>query len=85
MPERDYRYSLLLTSARFILLDKRGNILEGWDPTLWNQKVGRGSFLLQSSRKGDMMVAFTEDGELYLFNRRGELQTNQGFPHGAGF
>lgn len=82
---KDYRYFLATTSGDLYLLDKSGNILEGWDPNSLKSKVVGAPSFYRVPGKGDMMVAFTENGELYLFNRRGELQTKSGIPIGAGF
>ncbi len=82
---KDYRYFLAATNGDLYLLDKNGDILEGWNPnSLKSKAVGAPSFY-RVLGKGDMMVAFTENGELHLFNRRGELLTKSGIPIGAGF
>lgn len=82
---KDYRYFLSTTAGDLYLLDKNGKILEGWDPyALKSKTVGPPAFY-RVPGKGDLMVAFTENGELYLFNRRGELQTKSGIPIGDGF
>ena len=82
---KDYRYFLATNSGDLYLLDKNGNILEGWDPNSLKSKVVGAPSFYRVPGKGDTMVAFTENGELYLFNRRGELQTKSGIPIGEGF
>jgi len=82
---KDYRYFVSSSTGDLYLLDKNGNILEGWDPnSLKSKTVGPPAFY-RVPGKGDFMVALTENGLLHLFNRRAELQTKSGIPIGEGF
>lgn len=71
---RDYRYFLATQSGNLWLLDRNGKELEGWNP----MKLGERSVLaprhVRVPGKGDFMVAQTEKGKVYFFNRRGEKQ-----------
>ncbi|HSF53455.1 MAG TPA: hypothetical protein VLA71_06865 [Algoriphagus sp.] len=71
---RDYRYFLATQSGNLWLLDRNGKDLDGWNP----MKLGERSLLAPSHvrvpGKGDFMVAQTDKGKVYFFNRRGEKQ-----------
>lgn len=72
---KEYRYFISTTDGDLYLLDKVGVALEGWNPnSLKSNTLGAPAFY-RVPGKGDFMVALTEKGQLYLFNRRGELQT----------
>lgn len=71
---KDYRYFLATQSGNLWLLDRNGKELEGWNP----MKLGEKSVLPPSHvrvpGRGDFMVAQSEKGKVYFFNRRGEKQ-----------
>jgi len=81
---RDYRFFLGTTTGKLILLDKNGDALEGWNP---NQI--RGSLAVKPAHHriagvGDRMVALSTIGELYFFNRRGEIEPGSPIRLGDG-
>ena len=72
---KDYRYFISTTDGDLYLLDKTGIQLEGWNPlSVKSKTIGPPAFYRVPS-KGDFMVSLSENGQLRLFNRRGELQT----------
>lgn len=82
---RDYRYFLSTQSGNLWLLDRNGKKLEGWNP----MKLGERSVLppshIRVPGKGDFMVAQTEKGKVYFFNRRGEKQPGSPLQLGNDF
>ncbi len=82
---KDYRYFIASSEGDLYLLDKNGNVLEGWDPNPLKSKVIGAPSFYRVPGKGDFMVALTENGLLHLFNRRAELQTKSGIKIGDGF
>lgn len=70
-----YRFLLADEDGQLWLLDKEGNLLEGWSP----RKTGGPLFAApQHHRIGakDYMVAIRRDGYALVLNRRGELLKN---------
>jgi hypothetical protein len=73
---RNYRIMLADARGDILLTDKDGNALPGWSPRAIGRRfVDAPDFHRISGR--DYFVAMTIDGNLHLFNRRGE--------HAAGF
>lgn len=82
---KEYRYFVSTESGDLYLLDKTGERLEGWNPL----PIGEATLGAPSHHrirgKGDFMVAFSEKGNLHLFNRRGEEKGNNPLPLGDSF
>ncbi|HNS30901.1 MAG TPA: hypothetical protein PKL52_10270 [Tenuifilaceae bacterium] len=77
--DKSRNYRLLLTSGDrdIFILDKTMKELEGWAPKKLNSKI---LFPPKHYRIGgrDYFVVITENGQLHVFNRRGEYE--KGFP-----
>lgn len=71
---KDYRYFISTEDGNLYLLDKTGQQLEGWDPLSIKVKTTGAPAHYRIPGKGDYMAALGEDGNLFLFNRRGEKQ-----------
>ncbi len=71
---KDYRYFLSTEDGNLYLLDKTGQQLDGWDPLSINVKTTGAPAHYRIPGKGDYMAALGENGNLFLFNRRGESQ-----------
>jgi hypothetical protein len=69
---KDYRFFLGNSKGELLLLDKSGNILEGWDPKGLNSPLAVRPAHHRIAGIGDQMVALGQKGDLYFFNRRGE-------------
>ncbi|MHA7131209.1 hypothetical protein [Algoriphagus namhaensis] len=80
-----YRYFVSTADGDLYLLDKSGEILEGWDPNSIGAKSIGAPRHVRVPRKGDYMLAFSLPGNLHLFNRRGERQVPQPIKLGEGF
>lgn len=72
---RDYRLFVATTKGNLWLLDKSGKPLEGWNPLLLGTQVLSEPAHIRVPGKGDFMTAQGQNGNFYLFNRRGEKQT----------
>ncbi|MDN3669730.1 hypothetical protein QWY93_10380 [Echinicola jeungdonensis] len=72
---RDYRYFVALSNGNLYIFDKRGNNLDGWTPRKTSGRLAAKPAHHRLSGIGDFMIALNENGELYLMNRRGQLQT----------
>lgn len=81
---RNYRYFLSSNSGDLFLLDKKGSFLDGWDPRPTSGKLATGPAHHRLSGVGDFMLALCRNGELYVMNRRGELQTGAPVNLGEG-
>ncbi len=77
--DKSRNYRLLLTSddKDIFILDKSMNELDGWSPKKMSARI---RFSPKHYRIGgkDYFVAITEDGQLHVFNRRGDYE--KGFP-----
>ncbi|EIM76055.1 hypothetical protein A3SI_11879 [Nitritalea halalkaliphila LW7] len=71
---KNYRYFLGTSSGELFLMDKRGTLLEGWDPISLSAPLAAAPQHHRIPGLGDRMVALTQDGQVYIFNRRGEPQ-----------
>lgn len=69
---KNYRFFTSTESGDLFLLDKTGQLLEGWNPLPIGENTLGAPMHYRVRRKGDFMIAFTPSGKLYLFNRRGE-------------
>ncbi|MBD8487879.1 hypothetical protein IFO69_03860 [Echinicola sp. CAU 1574] len=72
---KNYRYFVAASNGDLYLFDKKGNNLEGWTPRKTSGKLATAPSHYRLSGIGDYMVAMNQNGELYIMNRRGELQT----------
>jgi uncharacterized protein YvpB len=70
---KDYRYFIGTDEGNIYLLDKEGNPLEGWSPKKLNGKLAVKPSHHRVAGIGDQMVLMTENGNLHLFNRKGEV------------
>tara|TARA_R110002072_G_scaffold303112_1_gene494094 strand:+ start:57969 stop:60674 length:2706 start_codon:yes stop_codon:yes gene_type:complete len=82
---KDYRYFISTAEGNLYLLDKTGEKLEGWDPNRIGSKTIGAPAHYRVPGKGDYMVALTENGNLQLFNRRGESQSGSSVKLGDSF
>ncbi|WP_296700046.1 hypothetical protein [Algoriphagus sp.] len=71
---KEYRYFISTEDGNLYLLDKTGQQLDGWNPLSINEKTTGPPAHYRIPGKGDYMVALGENGNLFLFNRRGERQ-----------
>ncbi len=71
---RDYRYFLATEPGNLFLLDSDGKALEGWNPNKISGSLSAAPAHHRIAGVGDQMVAFSNNGNLHLFNRRGEPQ-----------
>lgn len=74
---RNYRLALTSGDRDIFILDKSMKELEGWSPKKLNAKI---RFAPKHYRIGgkDFFVVITEDGQLHVFNRKGDYE--KGFP-----
>lgn len=82
---KDYRYFISTAQGNLFLVDKTGEKLEGWDPNRIGGKTIGMPAHHRVPGKGDFMVALTENGQLHLFNRRGESQSGSSVKLGESF
>ncbi|PZX50695.1 hypothetical protein LV84_03887 [Algoriphagus ratkowskyi] len=82
---KDYRYFISTEEGDLYLLDKTGEKLEGWDPNRLGSKTIGSPAHYRVPGMGDYMVALTENGNLQLFNRRGENQSGSAIKLGESF
>jgi hypothetical protein len=82
---KDYRYFISTEGGNLFLLDKTGEKLEGWNPNRIGAKTVDAPTHYRVPGKGDYMVALTENGQLQLFNRRGENQAGSAVKLGESF
>lgn len=71
---KEYRYFISTEDGNLYLLDKTGQQLDGWNPLSISEKTTGSPAHHRIPGKGDYMVALGENGNLFLFNRRGEKQ-----------
>ncbi len=72
---RNYRFSFADDRGNLMLTDKNGKPLEGWNP----KKIGSALIRpLSHYRIGnrDVISAVSKEGEVHLFNRRGQYENN---------
>jgi hypothetical protein len=69
---KDYRYFIGTDEGNIYLLDKNGNPLEGWSPKKISGKLAVKPSHHRVAGLGDQMVLMTENGDLFICNRRGE-------------
>lgn len=80
-----YRYFVGTENGDLYLLDKTGEQLEGWNPNSVGSKTIGPARHIRVPRKGDYMMAFTEPGDLHLFDRRGNRKVTKPIRLGEGF
>jgi len=80
----DYRYFIGTQNGSLYLLDKNGNFLEGWDPRNISAPPSSKPAHHRLSARGDYMVAANTNGEVYIMNRKGEIQTGSPIKLGEG-
>ena len=73
----DYRYFLGTASGELYLYDQKGDKLEGWDPRKISAPPAATPSYHRLPGKGDYMTTITTSGDLYLMNRKGEIQTEK--------
>ncbi|AFL83054.1 hypothetical protein Belba_0393 [Belliella baltica DSM 15883] len=69
---RDYRFFVGTDQAELYILNKNGDVLDGWDPKRIESNLAVKPAHHRVAGVGDQMLALTENGRLYFFNRRGE-------------
>ncbi|MFC3879297.1 hypothetical protein ACFOSV_03875 [Algoriphagus namhaensis] len=80
-----YRYFVSTEDGDLYLLDKTGEKLEGWNPNAVGAPSTGPARHVRVPRKGDYMLAFTEPGDLHLFDRRGNRKVAEPIRIGEGF
>src|SRR5690606_25949809 len=71
----DYRYFVGTQSGELYLYDQNGDQLEGWTPRKISAPPAATPSYHRLPGKGDYMTTITTSGDLYLMNRKGEIQT----------
>jgi hypothetical protein len=82
---REYRYFLATESGNLWLLDRAGNSLDGWNPLKIEARMALAPKHIRVPGKGDFMVAQSLEGQIHLFNRRGEKQPGSPLSLGKEF
>jgi hypothetical protein len=74
---KDYRFFVASASGNLYLLNKYGELLEGWSPKSTSSSLAAkpGHHIIPGM--GDYMVALGRNGLVDFYNRRGESQTGQ--------
>lgn len=76
---KEYRYFVSTQRGNLYLIDKKGNLLEGWNPLQIGEKTITPPEHIRIPAKGDVLIAQTDEGNLHLFTRRGEKYPNSPF------
>ena len=79
----DYRYFVGTQNGELYLFDQRGNNLEGWNPRKISAPPAATPSYHRLRGKGDYMTTITTSGDLYLMNRKGEIQTGDAISIGT--
>jgi hypothetical protein len=74
---RNYRWMIADDDGNILLLDKDGKVLPGWSPKPLGRPFADAPDFYRIQGR-DYFLAVTVDGDIHLFNRRGE--TVSGFP-----
>ncbi len=82
---REYRYFLATQSGNLWLLDRNGDELEGWNPLKLGEKSIAAPSHVRVPGRGDFMIAQSDKGKVYFFNRRGEKQAGSPLSFGKDF
>jgi len=82
---KEYRYFIATRSGDLWLLDRDGKELEGWNPLKLREKSVLAPSHIRVPGKGDFMVAQSDKGKVYFFNRRGEKQPGSPLVLGKDF
>ncbi|MBS9522616.1 hypothetical protein KI659_01190 [Litoribacter alkaliphilus] len=81
---RDYRIFASSTSGGLYLFDKHGEILDGWSPRNTSGPLSSKPAHHTIPAMGDFMVALNQNGQLHMFNRKGESQFGEPLQLGSG-
>lgn len=81
---RDYRFFVGTDQAELYLFNKNGDALEGWDPKNIGSNLAVKPAHHRVAGVGDQMLALSQGGELYFFNRRGEVMLDSPIKLGEG-
>jgi hypothetical protein len=73
---RNYRFLIVSENGDVFLLDEKGKELDGWNPKKTGKKILEAGHERIVGR--DYFFLITEDGQFYLFNRKGDMV--KGFP-----
>jgi hypothetical protein len=81
--DRSKRYRILISDhfGNLRMYDKKGNLLEGWDPNVFSTNFSDDIFHVRVRGKDRMLIPLSK-GEVHLHNRRGEEV--EGFPLDLG-
>lgn len=74
---KNYRFMLNDDRGNIYLTNKDGKLLEGWNPQVGDGKLSQKAFHIRV-RGRDYLIALFQNGNLSIYNRRGEM--NNGFP-----
>ncbi|WP_089238078.1 hypothetical protein [Belliella buryatensis] len=80
---RDYRFFIATDQAELFLFNKSGDALEAWDPKEVSANLAVKPAHRRIAGVGDQMLALTLRGDLYFFNRRGEVMLDSPVNLGA--
>ncbi|WP_143962282.1 hypothetical protein [Litoribacter populi] len=81
---RDYRIFAASISGELYLFDKHGELLEGWTPKSTSGPLASKPAHHIIPGTGDFMVALNQNGQLHMFNRKGENQIGDPLQLGSG-
>lgn len=81
---KEYRFFIGTDEGNLLLLDKGGNLLDGWNPKKISSQLAIKPAHHRIAGVGDRMVALTVNGQLYFFNRRGESELGSPIRLGDG-
>ncbi|MFN3801774.1 hypothetical protein [Belliella pelovolcani] len=80
---RDYRFFIATDQAELFLFNKSGDVLEAWNPKTVSANLAVKPAHKRVAGVGDQMLALTRRGDLYFFNRRGEVMLDSPVNLGA--
>ncbi|WP_209330647.1 hypothetical protein [Lunatimonas salinarum] len=81
---KEYRYFVANEMGDLYLLDKEGKVLEGWNPKRTTGPLADKPAHYRVPGLGDLMVSLHNNGNLEIFNRRGESRLGQSIRLGNG-
>ncbi len=82
---KEYRYFIATRSGNLWLLDRNGKELDGWNPLKLGEKSVLAPSHVRVPGRGDLMIAQSDGGKIYFYNRRGEKQGGSPLTLGRDF
>jgi hypothetical protein len=77
--DRNYRYFIGSDSGEVYLLDRDGNLLDGWNPKIIPDALASPPTHYRVPGMGDRMFVLDQNGNWHVFNRRGEPEPGSPF------